>query len=205
MAPGFTGLGHELRAVDFEYNNAVFNRAGLFQITNAIAVGTGPGTRTGRKVIPKSFHLRGWVKAPRVEDARQDLLSIIVVVDKQGNGNTPVKGDVLHATSDPSSTSFNNLNNMNRFLVLARKQLVVGDRAAFDSGANPNSWEPAVYSVDINVRNLERKMDPVMYKGNGGAVNDIAEGAIWVFLIGQHTTAAHDYTLTYETRFRYTT
>lgn len=113
---------------------------------------------------------------------------LLVVYDRQSNGVVPYKGDVLAALADsgmgggagantqvPSISSFMNLNNRERFLVVVDKQVEVD-----------GTWKKSTRIKFYKKLNLE-----VVYNSAvDGSAASIMTGALWCFAISMNAHVA---------------
>lgn len=157
---------------------------------NNISSGTDACQRLGRKVNIRSFMLR--VTAYLAPTSGVDMtplggsqgVRVVVVLDKQSNGSTPTTSDVFFdpticttaaAANITSSASMMQLNNRDRFLVLADERAML----------SPYGKATHTFEVRRNV-NIETVYNAVS-PPNQAQPSEIASGSLWVFFLGDYT------------------
>lgn len=175
-----------------------------FQTLNAVKEGASFYNRIGRRIRMKSVHIRGVISQTGANAAAvvsNFLGRMLVVYDRQSNGAFPTLADVLTDyinTGGTASTANNgiNMNNRDRFLVLADMQICLppiginGATAASTScqavDINGNGGDSKQAQWNIN-RFIKLKGIEAHYKANAGDITDCATGGLLIF-----TTATVD-------------
>jgi len=204
---GLTVLGKaQTGAVDAE-NLAPLNWNGLTGIQKSmvgIPAGNGLRERIGTRVNVKSIDFMIRLSGPAKEgttniETSQQKVYLLLVVDKQGNGSSPVLGDILQdpdaATEGPIGPTitggqspnmwFRALRNTSRFIVLMRKCIVCPNKqvnwkqVSSTTGVwNYAGWEKCEYSkhiecdLQINYRDSNNEADGT-YSIAGVSCNNI--------------------------------
>lgn len=183
----------EKKVIDTAAVNHNCDTTGLVSLINGVAQGSDFNNRIGRKVTIKSVQLRGHFTSQDGEVA-DCYCRLLIVYDRQPNGALPSVTDVLTAST---SVSFMNLNNRERFVILAEHSIALADKSSLVAG---DQWRgsPTTASVDIY-----RKVDlPVIFDGTGATIGDIQTGSLFVLSIGdQVTNNAYNCALTTRVRF----
>ena len=152
----------------------------LFVLLNGLQLGTGAYQRIGNKVTMKSlywsvaFGLNSLEVDPTVDAAVNNVpVRMMIVYDKQTNGVLPAVGDLLSGftglgnatarTIDVNSP--NNLNNRDRFIVLADKRFIL------QTGGPSSRY----------IKKYKRLNTSVAYKSGAtvGDVSDITSGGLY--------------------------
>jgi len=160
---------------------------------NNISSGTDACQRLGRKTNIRSFMLRVTAFLPATSSTDQtpvgasQTVRVVVVLDKQANGSTPVASDVFFdpshnstglGTAITSSSSMMQLNNRDRFLVLA------------DEKALLSPWGKSTHTFEIRRNiNIETVYGQISPPSNTQA-SEIASGSLWVFFLGDESRNA---------------
>ena len=176
-------------------------------LLNDIGAGTAATQRIGRRIFPKSLHIKAWIHPPRASRiGRADMITISVIFDKQANGQAFNEADLLHGSAAAANAlSFNNLNNSNRFITLYKQSVAVGEVPQLNTNTSTRSFGPNTFFLDINVRSLEKKVSVVNYSGTGSGIADISEGAFFLTCSGMHDPDAdEEYLIAFNSRLRYT-
>lgn len=164
--------------------------AATFTLLNGLTLGTSAFQRIGNKIAMKSLY---WSLAVGMASADADPATdtnvnnvpvrLMIIYDKQTNGTLPVVGDLLSAFSGIANTtartidvnSPNNLNNRDRFIVLADKRFIL------QSGGPSSRY----------IKKYKRLNTSVAYKSGAtvGDVTDITSGGLY-FLAYRDTDLA---------------
>jgi len=185
--PGPKGTRAELKAVDTAVSG-VADTTGYRVLLNGIARGDDIGQRIGRQVTMKYLELNvsNSVTAATGVDQTQRFL---VVLDRQANATTPAITDILVAVSPFSLT---NLDNRNRFVILADKQYALN--ATAESGSKRTT------RLRIPLRNSLETFN----NGDAGTVADIMTNSIHLVSVGTEAAGNTAGTITGNARLRYT-
>ncbi len=161
------------RFVDTELNQSLliaedqsaFFGTPIFLPLMGVSQGNDDNQRHGLQVTMRSLNVKFIVGRANSDE----LLRVIVFVDKQTNGLTPLLGDVLQvvATSDQAMTSPKSNDNKRRFTFFHdRTYKIINDNSNF-------------ISFNVN-RSLSGKK--VRYDGTTTAVADVVSGMPWILL-----------------------
>lgn len=146
---------------------------------NTVAVGPASTDRVGRKITMRSLYIRGVYSAAT---ASADL-RVLVVYDKQANGAVPATNVILSGT--PNFNSFQNLNNSDRFVVVADQIISQPQQAA-----TPQYFQ------------IYRKLNlDTLFLLDTNASNSIATGALLILFADDSANAQ---SITYSSRVRFT-
>lgn len=165
--------------------------ASNIQILNVIPQGAGITQRVGKKVLLKSFQMRGWSYGNDSHGVSDNFAMLIY--DKRPQGTMPSASDILDLTGIASANSaMNNDANSGRFIILKRwNWTLCGNPGqgplATGVGIPPsvNCWLNISGTTAKNLDDyVDLKMRPTVYKAAGtGAIGDIEEGALY-FMCG---------------------
>lgn len=188
-----TGSRMELKVIDSGATNAQMNTTGTFILLNGLTQGTDYDQRLGRKFIIKSIQARGWV-TPEYDNSALGAISvpsqygrIIIFVDNQSNGATPVTTDLLTV---PLPNAPLNLNNRDRFRILRDFQFVFGPLLSVTTATQSQAAFGGNQITDVNF--YERvDIETVNNAGNAGTVADIQSGAVYAFYIGSQAAGTN--------------
>lgn len=192
----------EKKLIDIAVATYQVHTTGSFTLLNGCIQGSDYNNRIGRKIFLKSLYIRGYV-APQIalsspigaDATTAQQVRMIIFLDNQPNGATPVVTDLLN-TATPSSQL--NLNNRDRFKILNDEVFVL----------NPISTAAATFSglgEVIKEVNIYRRMgvEAIYNAGNAGTVGDINSGALYMFWIGSNATGTNDANAIVSARVRF--
>lgn len=171
-APYRTRNNTELKYLDTNTLNTTISPSGTIvdPSLNLILQGTSDQDRIGRRVIIKNVLIRATFK--NITSKAYDNLRLIVYHDKQTNKDKPLVSDIV---TDASYYAFNNLNNKERFRILADHYVDVS------SGTVNSLGPPAVYSEDSKSFQIYKQCEiPIEYAGTVGDITDLTSGNIGV-------------------------
>lgn len=179
---GFYGLytkrgRDELKVIDSGSTSpGVVPVAGALILINGVATGTDYTARIGRKICLKSMLVR-FNLAPNyaASDSTGETIRIMLVWDTQSNSAAPLVTDVLNAADYLSP---NNLNNRDRFKILADKFLTLPGWTAA-AGALVNGSP-----VEKNLKLYKKGYWETVFSGTGATVGSIQTGALYILYIG---------------------
>lgn len=212
----FSGNPGELKFHDIHVTETGFLAVGavrpvISSTAIGIAAGTSPQERVGRKCTIKSINIRGRVKCASSGDFAQacDNVRMILFQDTQANGSVPLVTDLLASTN---YNSFNNLDNKQRFRVLAEKTFSINQQAGGAYGYNGGYSVPAAasgnqagYSVpadsaQLQVAECTRQFSffhkcsiPLEFSGDTGHDNELRSNNIWLLMISEEQRANYEY------------
>jgi len=161
-------------------------------LLNGIITGTGPTQRIGRKIQMKSLILR-WQASV---NARDQPIRIMIVYDRQPNGDQVAISEIMAATGPVSATDPNFLSNMNlsnsdRFVILADE---IDYPPSLTLGGTPTTNRVGKIYRKINL--------PSIYITPGDSLADISTGSIYVFTCIPNSVVGTG--IGYNSRIRYT-
>lgn len=187
----FTVGNTELKLFDTAPAVYQVNTTGSITLLAVPVTGADYNARIGRKIMLKSIYCRGYGYQETVASGISPIPNqarFMLVADMQPNGAVPSITDILN-TAD--SISQLNLNNRDRFRILADKTFVLGP-VAYVSTATQSAaiaGAPGPFQVKLYKRlNLEMIFNSV----NGGTIADIASGALYAVWIGSRAAGATD-------------
>lgn len=193
----------ERKVNDIGVTDYAVNSTGSVTLLCNPALGSDMNNRIGRKIMIKSFYIRGYVAQDLADGAAVGsgaaaLARMIVFADFQPNGAAPGITDVLNSAS-PSSQL--NLNNRDRFKVYCDKTFINGtykiDTTASSSyGFASDTIKPVKKYKKIN-------LETVFNSTNGGTIGDINSGALFMLWIGSNSVGTADQNANISTRVRY--
>lgn len=188
------GRGPERKVIDTASANYACDTTGSVTFVNGCAQGTDFNQCIGRKYRNVAIQLEGYV-GPSDSNTSANKCRVMLVYDEQPNGAVPAITDILTAST---SAAFMNLNNRDRFKILADENFVIG---GFDTAAT------AAYAMSPTVQNVSiwRKIDlPTIRNGaaTSAAVTNYQTGTLLLVTIGA-VPAAVGSTLTAAVRVRF--
>lgn len=192
---------NEKKVQDIQTQDYQVDNVGSFTLLCNPVLGSDFNERIGRKVVTRNLYIKGAISTapstviPNTNTNRQHV-RMILFVDLQPNAATPVVTDLLN-TATPSSHL--NLNNRDRFRVIADKEYVldpyVVDLAVYGAASTCNQVK--------YVKKYKRWSQEIIFNAtNGGTIADITSGAMYMFWIGDQAPGAASI-FTGATRVRY--
>ncbi len=154
-----------------------------------IAAGSGESQRIGRKIVVKKVSIKlEWMEnAQSASGLAHELGRFILYVDKQANGATAGVADILD-TPALGVMAFRDLENVNRFKILADKTYDVSARSSLGNGTTNIYTGGYVYDeIHINL-NL-----PIEYSDPVGVITEIKSNNLGILLISHGATCACRY------------
>lgn len=156
-------LDEEVKVNDLILNGAV-DTTGSFNLMNGIAQGNTQSTRVGNTITITGFYARYlWNIGDSVNYCR-----LILVLDKQPNGATPIISDLINTSLGVSWLAPINWNNRQRFKFLKDEVMSL----SIDSG-QMNSTFFLKFKKPIRT----------IYSGTGSTITSISSNAIYAFLV----------------------
>jgi len=144
---------------------------------NNIADGTGASARIGRKVVIRSIQWKGLVMLSNGNAAAS--LRVIMGIDKQANGGTAQREDVLATTVGDPTHWFRNLMHVNRFQSVMDKRLVINAMTSDASTPDP---------VTRNFEFHKKCYLPIEYDGTTGSLDEIASNNLYCDFVSDLTS-----------------
>lgn len=194
----------ELKVFDVAATTVQVNTTGAFTLLAIPVLGSDFNNRIGRKVVLKSVYVRGFVcteaaNGVTTTDNGVQMARMILFEDKQPNGAVPVTADLLVGATPVSHL---NMNNRDRFRVLADKQFV------FDPYHVSNTATQSFASSCNQIKGVKKfkkiNIETIFNATNGGSIADINSGALYMFWIGSIAAGTNtDANAVVTTRVRY--
>jgi len=180
----------EVRAIDTDVgttavpiNATAAPAAAALVLLNATAAGDDINMRQGREAHLTSVELRGIIANAQVgATTLPSLARVLIVYDNAPNGAQPAIIDILadtastaHSDTNPASYNFNNLNNRDRFKILAQETFAFGN---IPGAANTD--QETAYPVSFY-----RKISlPQVFKSDAAGIGSITKGALFALVVG---------------------
>jgi len=188
------GAAPELFSVDTAQADYVCDTTGSVTLLNGIAQGDDINNRHGRRVQLKAVHVCGVIK-PIDDTTVANVSRVMLVFDKQCNGAALTIADVLTSVS---GTSYNKLDNRDRFVVLADYKYALGGMNT--TATQTYGASPSCFKVDIH-----RKINlPVTFIGTTNAIASIQSGSLYLITVGTAAPNAGGQFQAATARVRYT-
>lgn len=171
---------HERKVSDIDTAVYQVNTTGTFTLLHNPPLGTDFTARIGRKTVVRSVYIRGTVQLENAAQLTAQQIPaqqsrMILLVDLQPNGATPIVTDLLK-TATPSSQL--NLNNRDRFRIIKDKTFVFDSMILTDV---LSAWNRNIYNLKCYKK---MKLEVIFNGTNGGNIADINSGALYMFWIG---------------------
>lgn len=208
MVPMRTG-GYRPNVVERKVNDvatATYNvsTTGSFTLLAGPVLGSDFNQRIGRKILLKSAYIRGRVQLEAANGGQgvtggAQLARMILVCDLQPNGAAPAVTDLL-VEALPSSQL--NLNNRDRFKILADKQYYVDPYINITTATQSQA---ALGKTGYAIKKYKKiNIEMIFNATNGGTIADVNSGALYMFWIGSGTAGSNtDINAIVSTRVRY--
>lgn len=183
---------NEKKTIDVDRAAYVADTTGSVTLLSGVATGTDFTDRIGRKIIMKSIYVKGFLF--NIDNTTNpSLCRLILVYDNQTNGAAPVIGDILKQSFSESQL---NLNNRDRFKIIADKTYVLG-------GIDTTATQAIAGSPTVGKVKIYKKCSyEEVFNGTTAAVGSIATGAVWLITIGNvGVNTGGEFTLTSRIRF----
>ncbi|UAU47041.1 Cap2 [Chicken proventriculitis-associated circular virus 30] len=207
----FRGSG-EIKSLDIASVQYPLNTTGSITCLNLIRAGSSFFNRIGRKISLKSIHIKGNIGQLNVTRSQiYDYCRVMLVYDMQTNGSNPSIADIIQdtdqaGTSTTTSFSSANLNNRDRFRILADWRLPLPS-ATLTAGVitNVGLVDPTEHMFDID-RFIPLKGLTTQFRADSSpaVVGDVATGGLFLLTFGQNTAGAELYAAQVGFRLRYT-
>lgn len=195
----------ELKAFDVDVASYNVNTTGSPTLVFLPRQGVDFDERVGRKTHIKSIYIRGQIAVqpaianPIVTGANcpAQMGRLIVVWDKQPNGAAFAATDLLFSASVYAQL---NLNNRDRFQILADQQYCLGP---FIYNTTATSAIGTTADVIQEIKWYKKVNLETIYKADAGNIGDISTGALFVFWIGSVVSGTNDLVADMSVRCRY--
>ncbi len=178
----------ELKFHDLALTDAVIAANGsiLSASVNVIAQGTGESQRIGRKCNIESISWRFAIdiSAGASPTASDDIVRVILYLDKQCNGSQPGVTEILNLDD---VQSFRNLENKNRFRFLMDRTYAMNANAGGGDGTTVDSFAKTItgkFHKRINI--------PIEYNSTVGSLTEIRSNNIGVMLLSRSGVCGFD-------------
>lgn len=174
---GVPGRRGELKYVDV-ISQSTFAEAGNVLLLNGLVPGTGASQRVGKKVLIKTIQLRGAIGAGNVGATPfRGFCRVMWIYDKQSNAAAPTVANILE---NVTGSSYMNMDNRDRFVVLADKQYAI-DQSGGNESAQIKMYKKCNLTTIFNA-------------GTAGTIADITSGSIYLLWICENANAADETT-----------
>jgi len=183
----------EKKVVDTAAASYVVDTTGSITLINGVAQGSDYTNRIGRKWTMTAVQLTG-VLGPNAsaDNATGTHAKVLIIYDSQPNGALPSMSDIFTAST---SDAFMNLNNRDRFKVIAVHDCALGP---FD-----NTTTVALADNSTQLVNVYKSVQlQVINDGTTAAIGDIQTGALLLVTIGNNG-ASTGYTFRGAVRIRF--
>lgn len=202
---GFGDMGfvanREKKFYDVGFQNSGVSTTGTFHLLFCPTLGSDYSNRIGRKAIIKSLYTKAFFN---VEQALTNtngftpcqMMRMIIFVDYQPNGVTPVTLDLLQNNSPIAHL---NPNNRDRFKIIKDKTFT------FDPVlCDPDKNRVAFNRTCADIKNYKKlHIETIFNSTNAGTIGDITTGALYLFLLGSQPLGANDIDAGVYTRVRF--
>lgn len=212
---GSRTFGAEIKSVDMPAVNAGADNltknvstTATFDLLNGVQEGASFYNRVGRRTHMKSIHVTGELIESGNGAGVAEYDRIMLVYDRQPNGNFPAISDILldygnDGTTFTTAYSKMNLNNVERFAILRDQRIQIATNAGVSSnvaGAITNYGQQGNINWYVPLKDLETH-----YKSttNPAAIGDIATGALYLVTFGSIAVATSGFQFTYNARLRF--
>jgi len=201
----------EIKSCDVPSSSYTINSGGTIQFLNLIRVGSTFCNRIGRRIEMKNIRMSGILQYART-NASEDYLRIMLVYDRQTNGNNPAISDILQST-DQSTTNTTgalsgmNVNNRDRFKILRDMRIYAPSFTDTGGlGAITNVAPPDPMAKTYKIEEFVKLGGMVtQYKSDSvpASIGDIATGGLMLITIGTQGPGTEGYSALLEFRLRY--
>lgn len=164
---------------------------GNLTLLGAVGQGTDENQRLGRNTMMKSIQFKGELQAGATN--AQSIARVILLYDRQPNKAAPVMADILTSVT---YNAFRNLDNKDRFVILMDKMYSV-----IGPGGTGVSTESVQRAIDKYIK-LPNLLTNYTNSGTGTSA-DITTGSLWLFTLGDQSTASLGSSLNYYARVRF--
>lgn len=156
----------EKHSHDINGSGNVDNSTGQIILLNGVAIGDDNSTRTGSSILAKSFNTN--LKLTFNNSASNTAIRLVIVMDTQSNGSTPIWTDVF--TGGGTTANYVHDDSV-RFKVL------------YDSIVQLSSSRP-----EISKRIYRKLGMHIYYDGVGSTAATIVKNALWLFMFSDEAT-----------------
>jgi len=184
----YSGRSAEHKFFDQAVDDAVVASTGdVFDSVNTIVQGVTESRRIGRKCVLTKLLWHYRILLPKTDSTAspkdQEIVRVMVFLDKQCNGATAVVLDILE-TAD--ILSFRNLSNTNRFDILMDRTHVINyGTLAMDFDANLYSTCPEIRSYSW----FKKCHIPLEFSSTTGVITEIRSNNVGVLIISEDGSA----------------
>ncbi len=180
---GRTAVGGEMKFHDLDIDDATIAIGGTIVAlsVNLIGQGVEENKRVGRKCTIRSINWRYQISMAAAGNASNtnDIIRVIVYLDKQCNGATATVTGILEADD---FQSFNNLANKNRFVILMDKTHKINATC----GSGRGSTDTLAFGEYSENFSFYKKCNfPIEFDSTSGAITEIRSNNIGVMLLAK--------------------
>jgi len=172
---GSRGIPVEKKVIGTNVQHTGLVNTGVITLINGVAQGDDFNQREGRQITVKSVQVRGFFDRIALTDQQAAHCRLLVLMDQQANGAAPTMADILEQATEP--LSFMNLNNRERFKVLADVQTILGLQDATNGWSTTTQGDNAYFDI----------WKPVSFNttfgGTGATAASIQKNAIYVVVM----------------------
>lgn len=193
----FGPSGPELKFLDTSLSDSSVSINGdIASTVNAIAEGTGPSQRVGRKCTVHSVHWRYEVRLPAYQGAsapNNNSIRVILYLDKQTNGTAATASDILDT---PGIRAFRNLANSGRFNILMDKIHNVSYEGLGGDGTTNDTSEVIknfTFNKKVNI--------PIEFNADTGALSEMRSNNMGVLLVSANGVVTPSFNSVFRIRF----
>ncbi len=166
----------EMKFHDLDFNVTLATTGNVKNSCNLIAQGVTESTRIGRVCNIRSIDFRYTIKLlATTTDEAEDVVRIIVYLDKQANGATATAADILEQVN---IQGFNNLTNSGRFRFLHDRLFNLNATSGGGNGTTDHT-----YSHSKSARFFKRCNIPIEFSSTAGAITEIRSNNIGILAI----------------------
>ena len=185
---GVPGRRGELKYVDAIGSAISITSSGVLHLLNGLVPGTGASQRIGKKAIMKTLQFRAAMGGGTTGATPfQGFVRLLWIYDKQSNATAPTVAQILEQTS---GSSMMNMDNRDRFTVLADKQFAL-DQSGGHQSAQCKMFKRLNHATIFN-------------NGTAGTVADITSGSIYLLVINESVNInTNDPIIYYTNRIRF--
>lgn len=191
----YTGVTPEIKFIDRTWADSAVANTGTIPVSSLvpIAQGTGESDRIGHKCVVKSMHCRGVLRLPQTSLGSEAAVRVrmIVVLDKQCNGQATTVNAVLDSTD---INSFRNLSNTQRFQFIHDKTYTLKSQAG--CGDTVDEFAACRYNIQFN----KKMRVPLEFSSTTGAISELRNNNLVCMLLSDVSTVALS-TMTFRMRF----
>lgn len=215
-APAFRnrGLKAEIKTLDVPTNAIVLSTTAVIAMLNGIQEGTSFFNRVGRKIMMKSLRFTASIYMNGTQQATAgDYARVMLIYDRQPNGNYPAIGDILADVDNAGNVTTNsqsglNMNNSERFQVLRDHRFgqIGPDTGAALTNASLLIGQGLTEKSFLLDYFIKLKDIQTHYKStsNPAVIGDITTGSLLLVTLGANVVANAQWSMSWKSRVRFT-